>query len=365
MHNEINVQINGGGVAGRLLLAAIRQLKPHINVQLLERQSSWNSAHTWCFHHADIPEGAWAWLGPLVTHRWSAYDVYFPKYHRRLSSPYYAISSESLAKLVLEKYSSHVHFNSVGDVAASESKIIVNAQGWSPPHGECGYQKFVGWDVELRDRHGLIAPVIKDVCVEQTDGYRFFYLLPWSENKVLVEDTYYSNSPALNVSEIEKEIQSYIEKKGWKIKFVVRKEQGCLPLPLYSLESSEGLSLGAASGLFNPVTGYTLPQTIRFIHEWVNLPVVTREEWSQISLRLRREYSSQFRFFRFLNRMMFKAAVPERRYQILQRFYKLPEGLISRFYSSQLTLSDQMRLLAGKPPVPWWRAVDQLFPMRK
>jgi lycopene beta-cyclase len=50
--------------------------------------------------------------------------------------------------------------------------------------------------------------------------------------------------------------------------------------------------------------------------------------------------------------MMFEVAEPANRYRVLQRFYRLPWGLIERFYASRLSLRDQLRILVGKPPIP-------------
>jgi lycopene beta-cyclase len=55
--------------------------------------------------------------------------------------------------------------------------------------------------------------------------------------------------------------------------------------------------------------------------------------------------------------MLFEAAPPERRVVVLGRFYRLPEGLIERFYAGRTTLADRLRLLAGRPPVPLGRAL--------
>jgi lycopene beta-cyclase len=50
--------------------------------------------------------------------------------------------------------------------------------------------------------------------------------------------------------------------------------------------------------------------------------------------------------------MLFRAAQPERRYRILERFYRLPEPLIERFYAARSTALDKVRVLSGRPPVP-------------
>jgi len=53
-----------------------------------------------------------------------------------------------------------------------------------------------------------------------------------------------------------------------------------------------------------------------------------------------------------LNRMLFRAARPDQRYRVLERFYRLPQPLIERFYAGETTLADKARILSGKPPVP-------------
>jgi lycopene beta-cyclase len=62
--------------------------------------------------------------------------------------------------------------------------------------------------------------------------------------------------------------------------------------------------------------------------------------------------------------MLFWAAKPERRYRVLERFYEMREPLIERFYSSNLTLADQARILAGWPPVPLGKALRVLAETR-
>ena len=54
------------------------------------------------------------------------------------------------------------------------------------------------------------------------------------------------------------------------------------------------------------------------------------------------------------------AAAPQNRYRVLERFYRMPEGLIERFYAGRSTLADKARLLAGKPPVPVTKAAQVL-----
>ncbi len=63
--------------------------------------------------------------------------------------------------------------------------------------------------------------------------------------------------------------------------------------------------------------------------------------------------------------MLFLAAEPEKRYKVLQRFYRLSKGLIQRFYAGNLKFSDYVRILSGQPPVPIQQAVRCLFEERE
>jgi len=70
-------------------------------------------------------------------------------------------------------------------------------------------------------------------------------------------------------------------------------------------------------------------------------------------------------FYRLLCRMLFRAAQPSERYKVLERFYKLPQPLIERFYAGVSPMSDKARILVGKPPVPVGKAIGCLSERRQ
>ena len=55
-----------------------------------------------------------------------------------------------------------------------------------------------------------------DATVEQTDGYRFVYTLPLSERDLLVEDTYYSDTRALDKAAVKQRIAFYASTPAYK-----------------------------------------------------------------------------------------------------------------------------------------------------
>jgi len=366
--------IVGGGLAGGLLLEALGQFHPKARVLLLEKSDTLGGNHTWCFHSSDVMSPNTDWLMRLVSKSWPSYEVFFPKYHRTLEGGYSAIRSEDFHQRLIEKFKSSIRLKQkiksldLNSVTLEDGEIlyascIVDARGWDThPTGEFGYQKFLGLDVRLKRPHGLTSVRLKDVRVPQTDGYRFVYLLPWSENELLIEDTYYSNSSSLDTELVKKEIFKYLQDQGWEIESITREEQGSLPLALKIDRSNKSshLKLGASSGVYQPVTGYTFPQTLERVQALVENSRIDHKEWKKILSIYDEKFYIQSGYLSLLNRMLFKASHPSKRYLMLEHFYTLPQDLIERFYQGQLSLKDKIQIMWGKPPVSIFRALKAL-----
>jgi lycopene beta-cyclase len=117
---------------------------------------------------------------------------------------------------------------------------------------------------------------------------------------------------------------------------------------------------GMRASLFHPVTGYSLPDAVALANK-----ISTATDLSSTGLyALTRSYSEECwhsrGFYRFLSRMLFRGAPPENRYLMLERFYRLPQGVIERFYAGVSTFTDKVRILSGKPPIPISRALAEI-----
>ena len=110
--------------------------------------------------------------------------------------------------------------------------------------------------------------------------------------------------------------------------------------------------VGLRAALFQPVTGYSLPDAARLADEIAALPVLTTATVRACVEARSKQRWRERAYYRLLNRMLFKAARPGRRYVVLERFYRLRQGLVERFYAGSITLADKARILIGKPPVP-------------
>jgi lycopene beta-cyclase len=193
-------------------------------------------------------------------------------------------------------------------------------------------------------------------------------VLPFSPTRLLIEDTRYADRDDLDEATLNRDIATYARAQGWTIGRVLRSERGVLPIALaYDAEAfwaerpHDVAQAGMRAGLFHPTTGYSLPEAARtanlIARHW---PVDTRTLAGLIRTYAIARGRGQG-FYRLLNRMLFRAARPDERALVLQRFYRLPEPLIERFYAGNTTLADAARILVGKPPVSVRRALGCVF----
>ena len=165
----------------------------------------------------------------------------------------------------------------------------------------------------------------------------------------------------------------YINAKGWGDHELLRQEKGVLPITLavdaaYGENVTEGedkpVQLGMTGGYYHAVTGYSLPEAVKSAEVVSDMISKNKPDFGNAVLHEmiyhKADHYYEENFMRLLNRMLFRAAEPEKRYKVLERFYGLNEGLVERFYRNRLTKKDKLRILAGKPPVPVTKALYNL-----
>jgi lycopene beta-cyclase len=219
--------------------------------------------------------------------------------------------------------------------------------------------------VRLAEPHGLTEPVVMDAAVPQLDGYRFIYVLPFDERRLLVEDTYYSDGPVLDRAALRSRLDAYALSQGWRVQAVEAEEEGVLPIALggdmVAFWAGETVArAGLRAGLFHPTTGYSLPDAAALAEAVAAAPDLSASALLALTRSRAQEVWSRRGFYRLLNRMLFRAAEPAQRWRVLSRFYGLPQPLIERFYGGLTTRGDAARILCGRPPVPIGRAAPYL-----
>ena len=382
---SIKFVVVGAGLSGLILAWRCLSSNPNVSVIIIDSNHIIGGDHTWSFNINDIESSLHEWIEPFIAHTWEKYDVKFKGYSRRLNIPYCTGNSNSLRacvepfiksgrlKLILD--TEVIKLTSFDVTILSGEKLtgdyIFDARGFTfDDNIKLGIQKFYGKTIETVKPHNLKYPIIMDATVAQNDGYRFIYCLPFSKNKILIEDTYYSDGLNFDQDKYNKRIDKYIEANDWTEHKVIRVEKGILPITLAvdskliekrGLENKEPIKIGMRGNFYHPVTGYSFPDSVRLASK-ISKTINSSDKNKRLNLDLEiRKYKlllyRRDRYFRLLNRLLFKASLPSKRHLVLQRFYTLSESLIKRFYEGNLHKKDKLRILIGKPPVPVLKAL--------
>ena len=379
--DTIDIAIVGGGLAGGLTALAIARQQPHLSLALFESSDQFGGNHRWSWFEGDLDRAGTQLLASFDKATWTGgNEVSFPAHTRRLSADYRSLDSRAFdATLRAELPQQAICCNArvmgldrAGITLESGERIsarcVIDCRDALPSeHLTGGWQVFLGQHLRTADPHGIERPVIMDAAVTQHGAYRFVYLLPLGDHEIFVEDTYYADSPALDAEALRERIARYAERHGWQAD-VLHEETGVLPVitggdfAAYRASlSTPGVALaGARGGFTHPLTSYTLPFAAKNALE-IAKAAGEPEVLPELVDDLARKHWKRTGYYRMLGKMLFQAARPEERYKVFERFYRLPEPLVERFYAGRSTPLDKIRILTGKPPVPVTRAIPALL----
>ena len=376
-----DLAIVGGGLAGGLIALALAKKRPGLDVRIVDAAETIGGNHLWSFFSSDVADSDRWIVAPLVSYGWKSYDIAFPAHRRTLNSPYYSIESERLDTVVRAALPPQALMTGRKVLAASPTAVVladgdrIEAKGVIDARGpgdlgllDLGWQKFLGRELRLAEPHDDPRPMVMDATVEQLDGYRFVYCLPFAATRMFVEDTYYSDTPDLDVSALGARIDAYVAQRGWQVDHVAREEAGVLPVTMggdfegyWQSGGNKVAKAGMRAGLFHPTTGYSLPDAIRTASLIARASDLSGAGLHALTHDFAKRTWASRGFYRMLDKMLFRAAEPAERYRILERFYRLDPRLMRRFYAGRSTMMDKARILTGKPPVPIPRALRAIF----
>lgn len=363
--NDYDFVIVGGGLQGCLILHALQYRRPRSRVLLVEKNDTLCGNRTWSFHRTDLSNDTYCWFKNLVDCSWSSYDVRIGPMNHRVKIPYGSIRSDSLTtrtNRLLDRAPNFVQLRGnvvnlspdrleLDNKTEITGRCVLDARGIEPATQTtrgCGYQKFLGLEVELNSDWLSHCPTLMDDSVDQSDGFRFIYSLPFSSRRVLIEDTTFSTHADFCQRESTRVIDQYLKRQGHRRYQIIRRESGCLPMPYVRQKNIAPTAVGYRGGFFHPATGYSIPLA-------ANLADRIAAAVPQRSVNVIAEFRKQNRFQNkaslWLNRMLFQLVKPQHRSEIFQRFYnKLPPSSIGRFYAHDFTANDIAKLLIGRPP---------------
>lgn len=274
--------ICGAGLSGLILANKIFEDSDFDNKQILiiEKNLSDPLNKTWCFW--EKKNSSW---DDYVIKSWDKLLFNSPNFKNEFFLSEYSykmIKSEFFIQSILQKIRNSKNFKIIEDdvLGFDESKDRVIVKTKSNKYlanevlnsivdiekikSESSFpfllQHFLGWTIETEhDFFDDNKATIMDFNIDQNNETRFFYVLPISRNKALIEFTIFSKK-LLEKKNYDIELNKYLSNLNLFKYNIVEKEFGVIPMTCHPFENSNTdriLNIGTAGGWTKPSSGYT------------------------------------------------------------------------------------------------------------
>jgi len=380
--NSFHYIIAGAGCAGLSLAWRILQ-SPALEdkkILLVDRELKNKNDRTWCFWH----EGAGEW-DPVVSHRWPRLA-----FKSESGGKVQNLSTYSYQQISAIDYYRHIHaglkashqieqrIGNVEEVAEDEDGVYILLDGerieaelvfdsrflperslYSLGGHTFLLQHFYGWVVETSNP--VFQPneaTLMDFRVAQQGYTGFFYVLPYSDRKALVEYTLFSPEK-LDKKDYRAALQDHMrEKLGISDYKICETEFGMIPMtdaPLPQTTSERIVLFGSRGGAIKPTTGYAFlriqKQTKLLVDQLKKGRVPTLTE--KRSLR-----------FRFYDRLLLHILSREGHWgkPIFSRLFLHNDmERILTFLNEESNFLQEARIFATLPVGPFLRAISGVY----
>ena len=259
---DFNYIIIGGGCAGLSLAyeLEINNKLENKTLAIIEPRTNYDRDKTWSFWKIS-PHN----FEDCVIKSWDNFSVNIvdkTNYINCAKTPYQSIDSGLFYKKIISKLKNNknIYFlKTLEDLNVSDA-LIFNSLANIKSNKNNLWQHFGGVEIETEKKFfDKEIMNLMDFDCDQKNSVHFFYTLPYSENRALVESTWLSNMKDETERNYQDQLTNYIEKK-LKIKNykIMYKEQGKIPLfyPQMVKKKNE-IFIGTAGGMTRLSTGYT------------------------------------------------------------------------------------------------------------
>ncbi|MEK9874439.1 MAG: lycopene cyclase family protein [Pelagibacteraceae bacterium] len=259
---EFDYIIIGGGCAGLSLAYELDLYKKLENktLAIVEPRKSYERDKTWSFWKV-IDHN----FEDCVIKNWKDFSINLPKKTKFIKcekTPYQSINSGLFYKKITNKLRLNKNiqfFKNVNEINM-ENGFIFNSVSTANHSKNQLWQHFMGYEIET-SKNFFDQEIfnLMDFNCEQKDAVHFFYTLPFSKTKALVETTWLSNLNKNELLNYEEQLKDYIANnlniKKYKITY---SEKGAIPLfQQKNIKRVNEIYIGSAGGMTRLSTGYT------------------------------------------------------------------------------------------------------------
>ena len=351
---EFDYIIIGGGCAGLSLayeLEIHKKLK-NKSLAIIEPRGEYKRDKTWSFWKV-TPHN----FDDCVKKNWTNFSINITGNTNHLECNYYPYQSVD-SGLFYEKINNKLRengnisfFNDLKEIN-SENSFIFNSVPTIKKNHLNLWQHFCGVEIETEsDFFDDSIFNLMDFDCEQRESVHFFYTLPYSKNKALVETTWLSKMVDNSQKDYDKQIKNYIEEnlnlKNYKITY---KEEGAIPLfyPLNKKERNK-INIGTAGGMTRLSTGYTflnIQEHSKYIRE--NFENITNINKFEIAKK-----------YQFLDEIFLRVLEkhPEKMSEIFFKMFEASPNTVIKFLSNKSNFFDDLSIILKMPKLIFIKAL--------
>ena len=337
------VIILGGGFWGGLLAWRLKETLPGINFKLYAENSTLGHHGSCSFRESDCEESM-KWLNPLISQSWGQHHIKCGTFEKWITNPYHLMESNHFHEVIHEKLGDSLILNNPMNVefALQSGSFVIDTRNIC--HYKKGaYRKWVSLEVELSEDHHLIAPVIFDNAIDQSESARYLYYLPINSRRLLIKDFRISETKRIDIEETRNGLMNSMKHKGWRVEKIIKEDFGAVEFPLAPpVIRQEGRVINLAA-IFHDTTGCSIPSATRLIDRMVKTSF-RFGELKEVVKNFRKEEEADRKFFRFLNSQLLEMNDS----RILEAVYNQPYSLVERFSRGKLTMLDRSRITVGR-----------------
>ena len=352
---EFDYIIIGGGCAG---LSLAYELDLHSKLKdktlaIVEPRDEYKRDKTWSFwkvsHHN---------FEDCTIKSWDNFTINIPSHLKHVdckNMPYQTIDSGLFYQKIIDKIkqNNNIYFFKNINEVNTENSFIFNSVGDKIDNKSSLWQHFSGIEIETsKDFFDEKIFNLMDFDCDQKNSVHFFYTLPFSKTKALIETTWISDLNNTSLNDYDIQLKDYIEDKlkikNYKINY---KETGAIPLfHPNNIKKLNQIEIGTAGGMTRLSTGYTF-LNIQEQSKYIRKNIENIKDTKIFSIERKYEFLDNI-FLKVLKKN------PERMAQIFYKMFNSSPNTVINFLSNKSNILEDISIISKMPK---WVFLKQLF----
>ena len=352
---EFDYIIIGGGCAG---LSLAYELDLHSKLKnktlaIVEPRDEYKRDKTWSFWKVS-PHN----FEDCTIKSWDNFTINIPSHLKHVgckNMPYQTIDSGLFYQKIIDKIkqNNNIYFFKNINEVNTENSFIFNSVGDKIDNKSSLWQHFSGIEIETsKDFFDEKIFNLMDFDCDQKNSVHFFYTLPFSKTKALIETTWISDLNNTSLNDYDIQLKDYIEDKlkikNYKINY---KETGAIPLfHPNNIKKLNQIEIGTAGGMTRLSTGYTF-LNIQEQSKYIRKNIENIKDTKIFSIERKYEFLDNI-FLKVLKKN------PERMAQIFYKMFNSSPNTVINFLSNKSNILEDISIISKMPK---WVFLKQLF----